>query len=229
MMSPNSAIEIKTRPIIFNSDMVRAILDGRKSQTRRVIKPQPKSQGIKSFGEAWEWKKGAGGFSGSTLHQLKAAYGLLYHCPYGVPGERLWVRETFFYEWPDMDPPEDMKDCRIIFRADEPNYLDPFMLEENYRWSPSIHLPRWASRITLEIIDVRVERLHEITVGDLISEGVIELENAHIETYPLDLIVNRSAHYTIWKNLWDSIYAKRGYPFKDNSWVWTVEFKVLNG
>jgi len=226
VMSPNSAIEIKTRPIIFNSDMVRAILDGRKSQTRRVIKPQPKSQGIKSFGEAWEWKKGAGGFSGSTLHQLKAAYGLLYHCPYGVPGERLWVRETFFYEWPDMDPPEDMKDCRIIFRADEPNYLDPFTLEENYRWSPSIHMPRWASRITLEITDVRVERLHEITVGDVIAEGI---HQRHLDKYakfpefhPNDI------PGMAFREIWNPINAKRGYPWESNPWVWVVEFKVLN-
>lgn len=141
-------------------------------------------------------------------------------------GMSLWVRETWQAQsangswWNEIN-----KKDRSNHNWAITNPINPAFENVPPRWLPSIHMPRWASRITLEITDVRVERLHEITVGDLIEEGIIKLENAHIETYPLDLIVNRSEHYTIWVKLWDSIYAKRGYPFKDNSWVWVVEFK----
>lgn len=223
----------KTRPIIFNSEMVRAILEGRKTQTRRVIKPQPidilpMPNPRKPSGRGWVTldKKG----------ENFDNHGSIIKCPYGFPGDRLWVREKFIItRYKNIADTESLV-ADVMFKAGH-SEMSFEVSKDNFHStkagkgthaSPPIHMPRWASRITLEITDVRVERLHEITVGDLIAEGIIKLENAHIETYPLDLIVNRSEHYTIWSKVWDSIYAKRGYPFSDNPWVWVVELEVKN-
>ncbi len=222
---------MKTRPIIFNSQMVRAILDGHKTQTRRVVKYNenvPEGRVFKS--------QESRSLINKQLVGLRLTDRTIVKCPYGVPGEKLWVRETF----QDFCPTWDGAWCgcgskkmitethQVAYRATKTPITHAGANIHPTKWKPSIHMPRWASRITLEITDVRVERLHEITVGDLIAEGIIKLENAHIETYPLDLIVNRSEHYTIWKKVWDSINAKRGYSFKSNPWVWVIEFKVID-
>ncbi len=200
---------MKERPIIFNSDMVRAILDGRKTQTRRIIKPQPDvtEQELKEVG-AW--------VEGMTLSDhVNSAWqnGFIdVQCPFGVIGDRLWVRETFALALPtafgDIVPkvidPEN-KNSSAIFRAS-------FNLRWAFGWKPSIHMPRWASRINLEITNVRVERLKDISEEDAKAEGCVN---------SLHLQGGRFANENFaW--LWQSIYGEESWFA--NPWVWVIEF-----
>jgi hypothetical protein len=189
---------MKERPITFSGEMVRAILDGRKTQTRRVIKPQPEH--VWGFGvrhDDPEYFSAHVRYSGG--HQPDPWI----HCPYGKPGDRLWVRETFAYSFQGLD---------CIYKADD--YHGIFAFEGP--WKPSIFMPCWASRITLEITGVRVERLVDITDSDCYAEGITSLQN--------DIL---GEPYYSYKELWDSINAKRGYLFASNPWVWVIEFKRI--
>lgn len=213
--------ETKERPILFNGEMVRAILAGRKTQTRRVVKPQPSHEAVSSrlLDRGWE-------FWGPI--DSETGRGLLYQhsvpCPYGVPGDRLWVRETFVTGW-ETDcgevhtEDEDGKPIpeRAWYRADDDltGWIDEDERHhdfENIPWKPSIHMPRWASRITLQVERVWVERVQEISADDITSEGV--------EDFP-----SRDFRTLAFMDLWDSINAKRGYSWDSNPWVWCVEFK----
>lgn len=177
---------MKERPIIFQGEMVRAILDGRKTQTRRVVK----DTGFYAIDPAIHGQEVA-------TRELKA---LATQCPYGAPSDRLWVRETFTDEaggiWPYLGD-------HIYYRADP---LQP-MCE---RWTPSILMPRWASRITLEITGVRVERLQDISEADAKSEGAEPAECCH-------------AHYHGFSKLWESINGKGSWDV--NPWVWVINFE----
>ncbi len=188
---------MKEKPIIFNSEMIRAILDDRKTQTRRIVKPQPSKENHISWGisERPFWYEMHRSF---VVQEIK--------CPYGKLGDRLWVRESFGY------------DAVIVKGAGNKNIkykvsASGFELE-NYKWKPSIHMPRWASRITLEITDIRVERLREISLDDINSEGV------KINTYPYGKVEGM----VYFRELWNSI-AKDKYKWQDNPWVWVIEFK----
>lgn len=168
--------EAKERPILFSAPMVRAILAGSKTQTRRVVK----------------------------THELMHEF----CCPYGVPGERLWVRETFWARkgiFPNAVPGyHDL----VFYRADP----DPAPnLDRPLTWKPSIFMPRWASRLTLEITEVRLERLMSITHADAIAEGITGEQSPR-------------AGYAA---LWDTINAKRGFDWASNPWVWALTFKML--
>ena len=157
---------MKTRPILFSGPMMRALLDGRKTQTRRVVK-----------------RNGAGRaeFGGKQWHiddpnAVKA-------CPYGTPGDLLWVRETHGFVSPD-EYVRPFDECNIFYRADyqpgEARYGNPgdWPVDEARgdndcpKWRPSIHMPRWASRLTLQLTDVRVERVQEISEDDVLNEGI---------------------------------------------------------
>jgi len=145
-------LTIKEHPILFNSEMVKAILEGRKTQTRRPIKLSAAGR-VELKGKNWHIE---------DSHAVLA-------CPLGKVGDKLWVRETFAHSNLPYGPLD--KDCVIYYRAD---YLDDphgpdgeKSAEGKYRkWSPSLHMPRWASRIFLEITGVRIERLHRITEQD---------------------------------------------------------------
>lgn len=211
--------EIKYHPILFKGEMVRAILDKRKSQTRRVITKLNSTCGSGyPFGEldfdnAWI-DPGLG--NGQYLHAPFQDVVERVRCKWNI-GDRLWLRETFFYEWPTEDPPEDMRDCRIVFRADEPNYIDSTMREEDnkmYRWSPSIFMPRWVSRITLRITNIRVERVQDITWGEAIAEGITFDEKWQIPK-------------NVFSYLWNSINKKPATTWAANPWVWVIEFEVV--
>jgi len=175
------------KPIIFSTEMVRAMLDGRKTQTRRVIKPQPESM----------------------------KDGKLPKCPY-QPGDILWVRETWYYEEHmheltagDPDLPSGRYKHRYICKASDPDYP-----VGNKGWRPSIHMPREAARIFLRVIDVRVERLQEITEEDARAEGC----DANIpDGVPSSIVW----FYEIWNRL----NARRGYGWDTNPWVWVIEFE----
>lgn len=198
---------MKEHPILFNGEMVRAILDGRKTQTRRVIKGRPN----KIFWNSVVYN----GYGGWTDE-----HGTPFRCPYGVPEDNLWVRETWAPHADDES--EKVKRPLIFYRADgDDRRGNPHI----NRWRPSIYMPRWASRITLGIIDIRAGRLQDISDLDALAEGIYwddccppEVSNGYCPG-AFDRPSESFAY------LWDSINAKRGYGWDTNPWVWTVEFK----
>lgn len=200
---------MKERPILFNSEMVRAILDGRKTMTRRAVKPQPEQDTDCPY------------HIGTGIERVART------CPYGKPGDRLWVRETWRgKDWGYSRPKE------IIYRASNDFYGNhrETTTHPDVKWTPSIYMPRWASRITLEITNVRVERLQKINNADALAEGTpgAWVENSE---YPGGYEENENkVHVFFFRQLWDSINAKRGYSWDANPWVWVIEFeRVLNG
>ena len=157
---------MKERPILMKGAMVRATLEDRKTHTRRIVKPQPLEWAADSSG-SWPIR-----WDGNPQHQPTRI-----KCPYGVPGDRLWVKETFtLAEWygDHYEPagnPERRQTLKVLYRATEDETLDDI---REMTWKPSIFMPRWASRITLEIESVRVERIIEITAEDCIAEGIYQ-------------------------------------------------------
>lgn len=182
---------MKERPILFSSPMVRAILECRKTQTRRVVKPQPVS--VNSCGVPFFPDGG-----GPVDYRL---------CPYGTVGSRLWVRETW--------APTSVKDnCVYLadFRDRRGDYWGSVAsAPEDVRWRPSIHMPRFASRITLEITGVRVERLQEISEDDARSEG----------WHPED----GQGPCEWYEDLWNTIHGPDSWSA--NPWVWVIEFRRI--
>jgi hypothetical protein len=204
---------LKEHPILFNGDMVNAILSGKKTQTRRVILPQPETI------LAWEeWIK-----DGTTLAFTIAGENE-WKCRYASKlGDTLWVRETWAgVDWLaydcDKDPPE-----TIGYRADKSaRYMGTPLATEHWnwdlvKWKPSIHMPKWACRLRLEVTEVRVERVQDITWDDAIAEGVTEDE---CRPYRINQV-------EWFEQLWDSINAKRGYSWDSDPWVWVIEFEVV--
>lgn len=195
------------KPIIFSAPMVRAILAERKSMTRRVVKPQPEYRESKSLlGHYATWAKG---WNIDDPIGLKA---FVDGCPYGGPGDRLWVKETFM----------GTKDC-LSYRATDPRQVIEFGFD---KWKPSIFMPRWASRITLEIVSVRVERVQEITEEDAEKEGA---EKGFVVSVKVG---NEGSNYRIpnsfrggFHTLWESINGPGSW--ERNDWVWVVEFRRL--
>ncbi|GAL60332.1 hypothetical protein EV102420_36_00070 [Pseudescherichia vulneris NBRC 102420] len=205
------------RGMIFNSEMVRAILDGRKTQTRRIIKPQ-------RVGDAWSVKETQSPMSARHTHDwwLPTAtrpYSALPSCPFGIVGDRIWVREAFRV----MGCATDV--ARLMYKASERNSFTESTrtvpvasctTQPSQKWTPSIHMPRWASRITLEITDVRVERLNSISDTDANAEGVSADQLS-------------PARY-VFGSLWQSIYgADNAQSWQANPWVWVIEFRRVDG
>ena len=186
--------------------MVRAILGGNKTQTRRVLKPQPKPfEGGISF-----CCHGDKTWSALSLDGDRQKF----KCPYGKAGDRLWVKETFFK--PDKSDPHFAGLVGdYIYRAQYDYREDRSVIGDNH-WKPSIFMPRWASRITLEIIAVRVERLADITFADCMAEG--------IQPAGRDAEEVRHAYHL----LWDSLNEKRGFGWMKNPCVWVVVFKRID-
>ncbi len=240
------------RPIIFSGEMVRAILEGRKTQTRRVMIPQPPHH-------TWSHYK-------SDKFNFLSEGGQYIKCPYGQPGDRLWVRETWkpgawleddgliaidykaspeitntsWMQIPDDEDGEKFNNfwlsiCDELHKSGiEPDCDGEYYWEHGkspLKWRPSIFMPKWASRIALEIVNVRVERLQDISEEDAIAEGCIGLRCEHtyseygctdclntgwIEPPSLDFM-----------NLWNLINGKK-YPWESNAWVWVIEFKRID-
>jgi hypothetical protein len=220
------------RPILFSGPMVRAILDGRKTQTRRAITPQPTHDPLPFPVEFREHGHcdGVGPHTGSfrylaaglTCH--KAPWDRVWHCPYGVPGERLWVREPCYIAprgWNDVPSDCTATDsdgfCRVV-AWDASMDGDSRRCAEEYgiRKTPSIHMPRWASRLLLEVVDVRAQRLQDITDGDCYGEGAISFGDATWPGRPRECF----------RELWDRINGKRA-PWDENPWVWAVTFRRI--
>lgn len=213
---------MKERPILFSAPMVRAILDGSKTQTRRPVKKNLERIGD---GDFYAFDHKGINYRVNARHSTVAAWAhLLQFCPYGHPGDRLWVRETWQHENYPLGPYDNS--CTVFYRADlmdDPHGPDGEKSPDGkYRtWSPSIHMPRAASRILLEITAVRVERLQDISESDAIAEGA----NVHPDHYgkPRDSIYGPVQAY---RDLWESINGPGNWD--ENPWVWVVEFRRIN-
>lgn len=214
---------MKERPILFNGEMVRAILDGRKTQTRRIVKPSwlPVVEECMRVNRKWVW---------TTME-----YDLT--TPYGEPGDRLWVREKWGHfldpfegmDWiPDRPfrPITEIKfgsgyicNSNIIWAADGHfEWADDESSEPVSRWKPSIHMPRWASRINLEITKVRVERLNDISEEDARAEGVEATKFECVDG-------NKYSYQYPFQELWSFINGFESW--KKNPWVWVIEFRRI--
>ena len=205
---------MKERPILFKAPMVQAILSGQKTQTRRVIKPQPQMVANRTI-EPW---------SGNALDLQRLLEKSGKHCPYGQPGDQLWVRETWF------DAESALHSC-VLYKASDDHPGNEVV------WRSPIHMPRWASRILLEIVSVRVERLQDISEVDAIAEGMLSLRNRAWDRQ----------HFPEWRYLFDEAVAKDEKPpigpspkqcyealwnaihgpdaWDANPWVWAMEFR----
>ncbi len=212
---------MKEHPILFSGPMVRAILEGRKTQTRRVVKPQPTAwPSNESF---LVWAKNSSNGDPMTLNHFNNL------SPYGQRGDRLWVRET----WADVTKAFQTHDCDepkvIAFRADDAVYETEgmaFLEHRNdsgivvHKWKPSIFLPRPFSRLSLEITNVRVERLQDISVDDIRAEGKVLPPT---ELFP-DINTDTKLRQQ-WEWGWDKLNGKRkGCDWNSNPWVWVIEF-----
>lgn len=205
---------MKERGMIFNSEMVRAILEGRKTQTRRPIKwKQTRFTEIaeRDDGSLWPWAE-----------DCERGGDIWFACPYGEIGDRIWVRETFRVHSRATDV------STLVYRASVRNSWT----EQTHRvpvavcnkpatpekWTPSIHMPRWASRILLEITDVRVERLRDLSEEDAKSEGITPSAGGVLPGW----------EYRInFRDLWMDIYGTDNW--EANPWVWVIEFKRVEG
>jgi len=233
------------RPILFSAPMVRAILDGRKTQTRRLVTPQPirridwSCKGTDGIEFKW-------GIYAETLIDHPQHPDFAKRCPYGAPGDRLWVRETWRYaDWTEDGQPW------IRYAADDARRLCERVSSEwaarvadiwaelssaenvavdgraaDRKWRPSIFLPRWASRITLAVTAVRVERLQAISEADAIAEGIAaRCDHGCSSLCGCASCVGEGCQTAAaqYSALWDTINGDRA-PWASNPWVWVVEF-----
>lgn len=213
---------MKERPIIFTAESVRAILDGRKTQTRRVVKathhygggfPSGYTRALVGFHSPAPEEHLPAVFGASFRNDLGADW--LIACPYGAPGHLLWVRERWHGDAVfDNDPAGVCLSGEIAFAADG----DDKWLGRGKARSPWF-LPRRASRLTLEVLSVRVERVQEISCSDAIAEGVTPTANS------LTIDCDTPGPRVAYRSLWDSINGKKpGCSWADNPWCWVIEF-----
>ena len=187
---------MKEHLLLLKSEMVRAVLEGRKTQTRCPLKPQPQRRIFKITSL----------LTGKEIHYTDG-YGNVWKCPWQI-GDRLWVRETWAGEKGD-----------IVYRADCSLDFKPADSDKNgFDWRPSIHMPRWASRITLEITRIGAERIQEISEEDAKAEGIKGIPTA------MGILFKPA-----FSRFWDSLYAKKDYGWKENPGVWVREFRRING
>ncbi|PHH04072.1 hypothetical protein [Leclercia adecarboxylata] len=207
--------KITERGMIFNAEMVRALLDGRKTQTRRIMKVQPDTP---EFGLRRIIESSIANEIGMYFWSQDDARGIKarskpFSCPYGGVGDRIWVRET----WAEAGAgAPDLKLYRANYPAHVPSHYENVPPAEEIRWTPSIHMPRCASRILLEITDVRVERLNSISEEDAKAEGA-----------PTECCVIGDKHFLGFRSLWKNIYGNDSW--QANPWVWVIEFKRIEG
>jgi hypothetical protein len=207
---------VKERPIIFNAEMVKAILEGRKTQTRRVIKPQPIiettgfHEGLKGYQTPFREF-----FAGGKKIVLRT--GDSQKCPYGVPGDKLWVRET----WGTWDE----KGEYPLYKATPDDRVPCYG-----KWKSPIYMPKKYSRLTLLVKDVRVERVQDITLDNIHAEGlkldaVKNTLRAPLGKWPENFV--EIEFRKLFAELWDSLNAKRGYEWDVNPFCWVIEFERI--
>lgn len=241
---------MKERPILFSGAMVKAILEGRKTQTRRVVqyrhngprgdrKLHPPPDYVTTWhpnnGVGPEWHAEGPSPNGGTRGSGWTT------CPYGVPGDRLWVRESF---QPLLADGVKLSDAnwktgegyapRYVATDGRTEWMDLTTDSITDRCKPGIHMPRWASRITLEITDVRVQRVQEISEEDCIAEGIerIECDDPNFGWNRFSRKVEGGWHNFVtaqeaFRDLWDSINAARGHGWDPNPWTWSLTLKRI--
>lgn len=222
------------RPMLFSAPMVRALLAGTKTQTRRVMRKQFPADAVMAEIPATDPIGGwvVQGHSGLWWDDAASCFDDAVRCPYGQPGDRLWVRETHAivprtaYRCSDGVQqtlrPDDDHDAAI--------YREGWSRSRGgFRWRPSIHMPRWASRITLEITSVRVERLQDISEADAMAEGCTENHNGYFWGGPhaVSGLKQMATAVSAYRDLWESINGPGTWDA--NPWVWVVEFKRVEG
>ncbi|MCK9209217.1 MAG: hypothetical protein M0P61_00135 [Ignavibacteriaceae bacterium] len=197
---------MKEHPILFSNEMVKAILEGRKTQTRRMNKLDY----INENPGRWKYA-GIGGLEENPKHYFEISSGKhSVYCPYGKIGDQLWVRETFGTDFFGT----------IYYKAD-----DLFVpVGAKAKWKPSIFMPRKASRIQLEIVNIVVERLNNISGVDCIAEGI---DKELCKDYNHDnIFLDEEAAKEYYQELWEKINGKGSW--EKNPWVWKIEFKRIN-
>lgn len=215
---------MKERPILFSAPMVRALLDGSKTQTRRVVKPQPAGEiqrqvpGLDHWIDSKYWER----------KNQKENHGIGtrgFTCPHGKAGHRLWVREAWrVIAVADCFAPREITAASRIWY--EAQGALPFHPSEFGRLRPSMFMPRWASRITLEITGVRVERLQDISEADALAEGVVKGPDHYAPPVPekVKAFYDTSARRA-YRHIWETINGPGSWAV--NPWVWVIEFKVI--
>lgn len=219
---------MKERPILFDGQMVRAILDGRKTQTRRICKNEVYANGYMFDGHDFlchndylppsamlmDVRRGRIEYTTSDLE------GWATECPFGLPGYRLWVRETFCHKWDDSRGYLD----EYWYRATSQNVEH---VDGDYKspWIPSIHMPRRASRILLEIVSVRVERLNDISEADAEAEGCAQAGIETGQVLETSAPVEIGSYAAAFCDLWESINGTGSWG--DNPYVWAIEFRRI--
>ena len=221
---------MKERPILFSAPMVRALLAGTKTQTRRILKSaHADDASVWRHHEGNTWESGiASGAPGSFGH------GEFVRCPYGQPGDRLWARETHA-QFAVGNRTGISPQC-VAYRAtceddgsfDYVNNGDEIMNLKITKWTPAIHMPRWATRITLEVTGVRVQRLQEIDGYDVIAEGIAP-QSHYCGCEPCRMTCSlcpatQTSLCLAYADLWDEINGDRA-PWSSNPWVWAITFK----
>lgn len=215
---------MKERPILFSAPMIRALLAGTKTQTRRLVKQPIYTNGShydKELGDIlchddclppsmmlMEVQRGKDRF------HVPDVEGWEHYCPHGVPGERLWVKETFAV------PPGSEQIAEVAYRADMAREGD------GGPWRPSIYMPRWASRITLEVTSVRADRLQSISEDDAKAEGIHKPAGSQFWNADVGKQLPGDTPQWAFRNLWEVINGKRA-PWASNPWVWVVGFRRL--
>lgn len=216
---------MKEHPILFSAPMILALLSGSKTQTRRAVKlPHANPLG--------EWQPCTSGGAGSRTRagESVAEHPVIWHtrtgdtipCPHGAVGDRLWVRERWkSHSTFEHLPPRDLPESKVFYGADSGYSPDAS------RWRSSIHMPRWASRITLEIVGVRVQRLQDISGDDCWAEGIEELDGSldDADIYAAAKRLGETAHdpRPTFCVLWESIHGPGSWDA--NPWVWAISFR----
>lgn len=196
--------------ILFSAPMVRAILDGSKTQTRRALRLPTGSEGLNlTLREVCEYPADQGGGLRAIFDTNEEPFSV--RCPYGRVGDRLWVRETWAPH-PDEDG--------AVYRATDPGWDDN---GTGLKWRPSIHMPRWASRITLEIAAVRVQRLHDISEADIRAEGVTPEAVKELCGLPDEIHPEVLSPIDQWRWGWEGI--NRVGSWDANPWLWCLSFR----
>lgn len=196
--------EPRERPIIFRPDLAQAVYEGRKTQTRRVIKPQPLD-----LDDPWPTPESHVTFSDLLEHP--DYYASVGYCKYGRPGDFLWVKESYFVEYLGIKP--DKRDSRILYRGAYDQLPDPA-----YAWRNPRFTPRWASRSLAEIISIQPEPVQAITEADALAEAVW--------TASLPLSASIKNHVAAFRLTWDDIHPEE-FGWLANPWVWKITFKTV--
>jgi hypothetical protein len=233
-MKTATKTEVKEGPILFSAPMIKAILEGKKTQTRRIVKPQPNDVGYGNKCEVHPYCTG----TKWPLAYYERRNGLWnssqpLKCPYGKVGDRLWVRESFADVTAAFDDADEMR--HVAFRADnsvwdcygQMLYLEQLGQSGIYvdKWKPSIHMPRFASRITLEITNIRVERVQDISADDAQAEGMTCPECKGIGSEDCYCNASDWVEKEEFQRLWKEINGPDSW--QSNPFVWVIEFKKV--